>query len=157
MRLSALVVLMFAMLSLANGAVTIGGSVVDETDNPVAGARVVVLAPETSSGVLAAVTSDAAGAFRLELPAAGDYRMRVEREGYFLLTSKVTRLDPASPVDVHLNHLKELAESIDVPYSPPVVDPDQTTQVKRLDSPAILNLPWQQLQLVAPRVHDIRS
>jgi hypothetical protein len=142
MRLSAVALIVLATASLASGAVTISGSVVDETDNPVAGARVFVDAPEPGTGVLAAATSDAAGVFHLEIPASGDYKMHVVREGYFLLTNKVTHLDPASPVDVHLNHLKELAESIDVPYSPPVIDPEQTTAVKHLDGQAILNLPY---------------
>ena len=38
--------------------------------------------------------------------------------------------------------MKELAESIDVPYSPPQIDPDQTGEVKRIDGQAILNLPY---------------
>ena len=141
MHLSAVAVLALATVSLATAAVTISGSVVDETDNPVAGARVSVDAQE-GSGVLGAATSDAAGIFRIEIPDAGDYPIRVAREGYFLLTNRVTHLDPAQPVDIHLTHLKELAESMDVPYSPPVIDPDQTGEVKRLDGQAILNLPY---------------
>ena len=66
----------------------------------------------------------------------------MEREGFFLLTNKATHLDTGTPIEIHLTHLKELAESIDVPYSPPVVDPDQTGEVKRLDGQAILNLPY---------------
>jgi Carboxypeptidase regulatory-like domain len=126
-------------VNMAAAAVTITGSVVDETGNPVAGARVTAEAPDTTS---AAATTDAAGVFRFDLAAAGDYQLRVAREGFFLLTNKTTRLDPATPVEVHLTHLKELAESIDVPYSPPQVDPDQTGEVKRLDGQAILNLPY---------------
>src|SRR5579872_6396416 len=123
MHLPAVALIALAMVSVANAAVTVSGSVVDETDNPVASARVVVVDTTSASpgASLAAATSDAAGAFRIEVPATGDYQLRVEREGYFLLTSEVTHLDPASPLDVRLNHLKELAESIDVPYSPPVV------------------------------------
>ena len=126
-------------VNIAAAAVTITGSVVDETGNPVAGARVTAESPDTTQ---IAATTDAAGIFRFDLSAAGDYQLRVAREGFFLLTNKVTRLDPGTPVEVHLTHLKELAESIDVPYSPPQVDPDQTGEVKRLDGQAILNLPY---------------
>lgn len=129
----------------ATAAVTISGSVVDETGNPVAGARVIAEpaeSPAAGATTLAAATSDAAGIFRFDLPAAGNYELLVEREGFFLLTSRNTSLDPAAPVDIHLTHLKELAESIDVPYSPPVVDPDQTAEMKRLDGQTILNLPY---------------
>ncbi len=129
-----LALILAAACTLAAASVTISGSVVDETGNPVAGARVI-------SGTVAS-TTDAAGIFRLELPAAGNYPLRVEREGYFLLTNKETHFDPSSPIEIQLSHLKELAESMDVPYSPPVVDPDQTSQVKRLDGQTILNLPY---------------
>lgn len=133
-------ILLFLLTAhIAVAAVTITGSVVDETGNPVAGARVTA---EPSDTTPAAATSDAAGIFRFNVPAPGDYQLRVAREGFFLLTNKVTHLDPSTPVEVHLTHLKELAESIDVPYSPPQVDPDQTGEVKRLDGQAILNLPY---------------
>jgi hypothetical protein len=134
------VLLFLLTVNMAAAAVTITDSVVDETGNPVAGARVTAEAPDTTSS---AATSDAAGVFRFDLASPGDYQLRVVREGFFLLTNKATtRLDPATPIEIHLTHLKELAESIDVPYSPPVVDPDQTGEVKRLDGQTILNLPY---------------
>jgi hypothetical protein len=141
-KVCALAWLAMATACAASGAVTIAGSVVDETGNPVAGARVIADSPEPGGGVLAAATSDAAGVFRFDLAAAGDYQLRVEREGFFLLTNKATHLDPTAPIEVHLTHQKELAGSIDVAYSPPVVDPDQTGEVKRVDGQAILNLPY---------------
>src|SRR4051812_7917991 len=135
----ALLALMIA--GAAHGAIIVSGSVVDETGNPVAGARVTADSGGTPGTIAGAGTSNAAGSFRFEISAAGDYRLRVEREGFFLLTNTFTHLD-SNPVDIHLTHLKELAESIDVPYSPPVVDPEQTAEVKRLDGQVILNLPF---------------
>ncbi len=132
----ALIVLATAYAAIA--AVTITGSVVDETGNPVVGARVIVEA----GGATVAGTSNAAGIYRLEIPAPGNYQLRVQREGFFLLTNRDTHFDPAVPTDIHLTHLKELSESINVPYSPPVVDPEQTSEVKRLDAQVILNLPY---------------
>ena len=126
----------------ASAAVTVSGTVADETGNPIAGARVSVIAPGVERRPIAAVTSAAAGAFRFDLPAAGEYQLRVQREGFFLLVNQHTYLEPSVPLDIHLVHLKELAESIDVPYSPPVVDPEQTAEVKHLDGQAILNLPY---------------
>ncbi len=133
-----------AAVLAARGGVTVSGSVVDETGNPVAGARVVAEIADSANpaAIVAAATTDAAGVFRFDIPAPGNYQIRVTREGFFLLTNKETYLDPASPIDIHLAHLKELSESIDVPYSPPVVDPDQTGEVKRLDGQTILNLPY---------------
>ena len=81
-------------VNIAAAAVTITGSVVDETGNPVAGARVTAEASDTAS---VAATTDAAGVFRFDLAAAGDYQLRVAREGFFLLTTKSPASTPAHP------------------------------------------------------------
>jgi hypothetical protein len=131
-------VIALSMTTAAAYAVTVTGSIVDETGNPVPGARI----SAESGGVTATASSDASGVYRMEVSAAGDYGLRVEREGFFLLTKPGTHLDPAAPLDIHLTHLRELAESVNVSYSPPVVDPDATNEVKRLDGQTILNLPF---------------
>jgi hypothetical protein len=51
-------------------------------------------------------------------------------------------LDGGSPLEIQMNHLKELAESLDVHYSPPVIDPQQTSDTKQLNSQEILNIPY---------------
>jgi hypothetical protein len=130
------VLAMLAMPAVAAGAITISGRVVDENDAPVSEA--VITAPQTHSSA----TSDATGAFRLELPAAGDYAIQAQRDGFFLFTEQHTELDEGTPLEIHLNHLKELAESLDVHYSPPVIDPEQTTDTKRLNNQEILNIPY---------------
>ncbi len=98
---------------------------------------------------------------RWRCPAAGDFQLRVAREGFFLLTDKAAHLDSATPVEVHLTHLRELAESIDVKYAPPQADPDQTSEVKHIDGQEILNLPYaasqdyrQALQLMPGAIQD---
>ncbi|HVW86469.1 MAG TPA: hypothetical protein VHB50_17405, partial [Bryobacteraceae bacterium] len=69
---------------------------------------------------------------------------------FFLFSNPGLNLDPDSPLEIHLNHLKELAESVDVRYSPPVIDPAQTSDTKQLHSPDILNVPY-------PASQDYRS
>src|SRR3569833_143266 len=122
--IAAFVIALF-LTPLAAYAVTVKGSVLDETGNPVAGARITA----ESGGATVTASSNASGVYLMEVPAAGDYRLRVEREGFFLVTNLSARLDPAAPLDIHLTHLRELAESVNVSYSPPVVDPDATTDV----------------------------
>jgi hypothetical protein len=135
--IAALAIAFFATAAAAH-AIVVSGSVVDETGNPVAGARITFdLGGAPVSGM-----SNASGVYRIEIPSAGEYQLRVEREGFFLLTKERMFLDAAAPLDIHLTHLRELAESIDVPYSPPVVDPEATNEVKRLDGQTILNLPY---------------
>src|SRR6185312_1140069 len=134
----AVLVIAFSMTTTAAYAVTVTGSVLDDTGNPVQGARITAQSGEAT----ATASSNASGVYHIEVPAAGDYRLRVEREGFFLLTEPATHLDPATPLDIHLTHLRELSESMDVSYSPPVLDPESTNEVKRLDGQTILNLPY---------------
>ncbi len=139
MRKLALAVL--AAAQILSAGINVNGSVTDETGNPVAGARVTFSAPESSSTSAVAMT-DAAGAFHAELPAAGAYALIVQREGFFLVNDRSVPFDAATPIEIRMTHLKELAESVNVAYSPPVVDAEQTAEVKRLDGQSILNLPY---------------
>ncbi|MEP6715070.1 MAG: carboxypeptidase regulatory-like domain-containing protein [Terriglobia bacterium] len=142
-----------ALLTCAQAAtqVTIAGKVIDENGAPVKGAHIVILA----AGVLKAppgggVTSDATGLFHLEIPAEGIYQVRADCEGYFEFRHQSVNLDPDSPLEIQMNHLKELAESVDVRYSAPAIDPEQTSDSKRLHAPDLLNVPY-------PASQDYRS
>jgi hypothetical protein len=152
-------------------AITINGKLVDENGAPVQGARVSAelsgpvpgagaqpapaagIAPKENAGArkpTEGVTSDAAGLFRLDIPAAGTYQVRAEHEGFFVFSSVAVNLDSCSPLEIHMSHRKELAESVDVRYSPPVIDPEQTSDTKQLHGPEILNVPF-------PASQDYRS
>ncbi|MDP9169108.1 MAG: carboxypeptidase-like regulatory domain-containing protein, partial [Acidobacteriota bacterium] len=142
---------LLAVAQLAAATVVIMGKVVDENGAPVKGAHIVALAPGVVKAPLGGgVTSDAAGLFRLEIAAEGIYQVRADREGYFEFRHQNVNLDPDSPLEIQLNHLKELAESVDVRYSAPVIDPEQTSDAKRLQAPDILNVPY-------PASQDYRS
>jgi hypothetical protein len=147
---------LIAAVALANGAaigfeaVAVTGRVIDETGAPVRGA-VVTAAPTAQPGHNAgSASSDAAGIFRLTLPANGHYAVRAERDGYFVFTNPDLELNADGPVEIRLAHLKELAESVDVNYSPPVIDPQQTSDSERLNNEEILNIPF-------PAQQDYRS
>jgi hypothetical protein len=80
---------------------TVHGSVVDETTNtPVALARVTAL--EGDSVVAGPITANAEGRFRLSLPGAGPYRLRVERLGYPVHTSLEFRVDAFESVEIEI-------------------------------------------------------
>src|SRR5581483_3670180 len=131
----------------AFGAVTITGKVVDENEAPVRGVLVSV-APSTQPSSAQTLTgagsasSDAAGVFHLTLPSSGHYALRAARDGFFVFTNPDLELAPNAPVEIRLAHLKELAESVDVNYSPPVIDPQQTSDSERLNNEEILNIPY---------------
>ncbi len=132
-------------------AASVSGKVVDENGAPVAGVRITALAPgSVKAAVALGVTTDAAGLFRIDIPAGGMYQVRAEREGFFQFINQSLNLDPDAPLEIHLSHLRELAESVDVHYSPPVVDPEQTADTKTLNAPDLLNVPY-------PASQDYRS
>ncbi len=129
-----------AAMAAPDSALRITGKVLDENGAPVRDVRVTAL--ETGAVAPFTAGTDAAGEFSMEVPAAGTYRIQAEREGYFLFTQQNVTLDESTRLEIQLTHLKELAESVDVNYSPPVVDPEQTSDTKRLNSQEILNIPY---------------
>jgi len=136
-----LLALTLLVTSLAAGA-AVTGKVVDENGAPVKEARITAIAAGDPANPVTAATSDLAGTFHLELAAAGSYRIQAEREGFFLFTQQDVALDEETPLEIHMNHLRELAESVDVHYSQPVIDPGQTSDTTRLNSQEILNIPY---------------
>src|SRR5215831_19444897 len=120
--------------------VAISGRVVDENGTGVAGARVEFRI--TDGGVVVA-SSDPAGNFRATLPASGTYSMRAERSGYFLYTNRAQQFESgASQLVIRMNHQQEFADHIDVTYSAPAIDPQQTSERKELNNTEIQAVPY---------------
>src|SRR5690348_11990855 len=136
-------------ISLAAPAATVSvaGRVTDENGVAVKGARVEAV---SGTGTFAAVSDDA-GDFKLQLPAAGEYQIRAEQPGFFVYSGKsIAFQEGPNQLTIALNHLRELSESIDVSYSPPIVDPQQTDEQKQLNSVEVLEIPY-------PASQDFRS
>jgi len=53
-------------------------------------------------------------------------------------------------IAITLNHVRELVESVDVVYSPPTIDPAETSDRKQLNTVEIMSVPY-------PAAQDIRS
>jgi hypothetical protein len=141
-RLLLLACIVFSVLTaglLAQEGVSITGKVVDENGTPVRDA-LVTLSSSAMSDVT--TTSDAAGLFHIQVPTAGIYRIESRREGFFLFSEAAVGVDAGTPLELRMNHLKELAESVNVHYSPPVIDPSQTSDTKQLNNQQILNVPF---------------
>ena len=126
--------------------VRLSGRVVDENGVAVEGARVEVGA--TESAVVA--RSDAAGSFSLTLTEPGDYPARAERLGFFLFTGAFSLQEGENHAVITMNHLQEFAESIDVVYSPPAIDPEEPSDERRLTNVEIIEAPY-------PSPHDLRN
>src|ERR1039458_573793 len=128
--------------------VAITGRVVDENGAAGEGARVEGhgagrVGCRGAEGVAIAASSAPAGNFRASLPAAGEYAIRAERLGFFLFTVSRQEFE-AGPhqLTIRLNHLQEFADKIDVTYSPPAIDPQQTSERKELTNTEIEAVPY---------------
>jgi hypothetical protein len=121
--------------------ISITGKVVDETGSAVAGARLELQPVDTGAAVVA--FSDRAGSFSLTLPAAGGYRIHAVRQGFFVLNEgPQTFSSGQNLLTVALIHQKELAESIDVVYSPPAIDLQEPAERKELDNTQVQSVPY---------------
>ncbi len=119
----------------------VAGRVVDETGAGVAGARIEFRA---SGAVPVTASSDPAGNFSLTLPSEGEYALRAERPGFFVYQGGGPQRFAAGPnqLTITLNHLQEYTERVDVTYSPPVIDPQQASDLKELDNAEIQAIPF---------------
>jgi hypothetical protein len=116
--------------------VTITGRIVDENGAGVGGARVAL-------GSGPSVISDPTGAFSVDLPGAGQYLARVERDGFFPL--KDFPVDIAADTrEVHLtiNHAREVFESTKVSASTGELDIDNTASERKLTGVEIIDIPY---------------
>jgi Carboxypeptidase regulatory-like domain/TonB-dependent Receptor Plug Domain len=133
----------FALCSTALAQVAVSGRVVDETGAAVSGARVVLRPSADGAATETAASSDLAGNFTLRAPAAGEYDLRVEREGFYVFTSKAQQLGEApNQLVITLNHQQEYPEKVEVKGSPPGIDPQQPADKRALTSTEIQAIPY---------------
>ncbi len=76
-------------------------------------------------------------------------QLRVEKEGYY---STFSSIEPtvSLEIEVTLNHLKEIKETVDVHESPPMIESSQTESQERLTGIDVINIPY-------PSSHDYRN
>ncbi len=122
--------------------------VTDENDVPVAAARAVL----SMAGAQNPIRQDTDYSGKAEFTGLnpGSYQITVEKEGFYVLTSKDIQVGLTQRVDITLNHQQELHESMNVTYSPPAVDPTQTEMTEGLTGQEIIDLPY-------PTTRDIRQ
>ena len=133
--------LTFSACAALYAQVAITGRVVDETGVGIGGARVELRPAEGGQATVS--SSDPAGNFRTTLPAAGTYSVRAERAGFFLYTNRGQDFEAgASQLTIRMNHQQEFADHVDVVYSPPAIDPQETSERKELNNTEIQSVPY---------------
>ncbi|MEW5978029.1 MAG: TonB-dependent receptor [Acidobacteriota bacterium] len=146
------VLLAIGLPSESRGQVGLGGRVTDENNVPVSDVRI-VLRPAAESPHIPAVQmlSNSTGEFRCRLDIPGHYLASAEREGYFRLQDQPLLLvEGENQVVLVLNHQRQLVESLDVQYSPPTVDFEQTHPKTTLTNNQVLDIPY-------PTTQDLRN
>jgi hypothetical protein len=129
--------------------VQMAGKVVDENGVIVIGAKLTFSLPGTPIPVIA--ITDEAGRFLLPPLPAGTYELRVEKPGFYVYLDHSFALSQASgPIEIVLNHQREFGETVNVVYSPPVIDPQQVAAQNTLHAEEIIEMPY-------PSTHDFRS
>jgi len=116
-------------------------TVKDEIGTPVAG---VLLRLTGAQGLAAEASTDAAGHCVLPTLVPGTYRLQAEKAGFYSPAPLELTLQPSArrTVEITLAHLQEYRERVEVRYTPPPVDPEQTTATSTLTATDIINLPY---------------
>jgi hypothetical protein len=146
-------IVLAAVPALGTAQVRLTGRVLDETRVAVPRASISLQpqppassspGPPPPSAVPSPQTvSDQAGSFHIEVPAAGRYLLRAEREGFFLLENDPVDLDAgANEITIVLHHQREVHESIEVSYSPAAVDLEQPASEESVTANDILFVPY---------------
>ncbi len=114
-------------------------TVLDENQVPVPGAQVSLTG--TTTGTSRRAETDYAGHCQLSGLNPARYNVRVQKEGFFVLSLSDIDVGPGK-LELVLNHQLELVEHVNVIYSPPLIDPANTTAKQELTSQNIVDLPY---------------
>ena len=135
--------------SLEAAAGDISGRVIDENGLAVAGAVLTLGGPGLPDPLTA--TCDEFGRFILQSIPPGNYRLKAEKVGYYAyVLGDYTVSGPGARIEVVLNHRQEFEETVNVVYSAPAIDPQETAAQKTLTSEEIIDIPY-------PASHDFRN
>ncbi len=115
------------------------GVVSDENGVPVGAAQIKL---QNGGGKTYEAETDAAGRFALHNLSAGDYKVGVRKQGFFLLSGKALTLHAGpNEVNLTLNHAQELHEQVQVTAPPNQIDPQDTAQRSTLTAGDIRDIP----------------
>src|SRR5271155_2778045 len=115
------------------------GLVLDENNVPVASAQIKL---EDSTAHLYRTETDGAGRFSLKNLPAGDYKVEVRKEGFFVLAGRDLTLQPGpNELTLTINHTQEVHEQVQVSAPANQIDPQDTAQRNTLTSRDIRDIP----------------
>jgi hypothetical protein len=139
---------------LASAQVRMAGRVTNENNLPVAGARVTmedIPATRTWEAI-----SDPTGSVLLQLPAAGAYSLKVDREGFYVVSEPLVTVpvtpagEPPFEVHISLQSIHDIHSTVEVKGDPGLIDMDRVTPQSTLSSRTLYDVPF-------PNQNSLRS
>ena len=127
----------------------LSGRVVDDNGLAVEGALVTL----SGSGLPAPMyrSSDEVGRFLFPAVPPGECEIKVDKPGFYAFVSKsVSVREGSNALEVVLNRKQEYEEKVNVVYSAPIIDREETALQTTLTSEEIIDIP-------VPATHDFRS
>src|SRR5579872_5445959 len=122
-------------------------TVLDENGVAIPSARITLQAPPQAAWHC---QTDYTGRCRFPGLAAGQYELRVEKEGFYALAQPALQVTTASNIDVTISHQQEVREIVNVQESAPAIDPAQVSSQETLTGLDVINM-------VFPVTHDYRN
>jgi Carboxypeptidase regulatory-like domain len=122
-------------------------TVVDENGVAVASARVSLQSPSQPA---ARCETDFNGRCQFPTLSAGQFDLRVEKEGFYQLDQPSVQIANNSTIEVAISHQQEVRETVDVHESPPAIDPAQIAAQETISGLDVLNI-------VYPNTNDYRN
>jgi Carboxypeptidase regulatory-like domain len=118
---------------------TCSGLVLDENGVPVPAAQ---LKLQDASARIYRTETDGAGRFALKNLPAGDYKLEVRKQGFFLIAARPVTLQPGpNELNLTMNHAEEVHEQVQVTARPNQIDPQDTAQRDTLTARDIRDIP----------------
>src|SRR5580704_4573633 len=118
---------------------TCTGLVLDENGVPVAAAQ---LKLEDNTTRLYRTETDGAGRFTLRNLPAGDFKLEVRKQGFFVIANRAVALQPGpNELNLILNHAEEVHEHVRVTTPANQIDPQDTAQRNTLTARDIRDIP----------------
>jgi hypothetical protein len=126
----------------------VAGRAIDENDAGIPGVDVAI---RNAAGQEWHATTGPTGAFHVQLPSEGLYFFAAAQPGYLPVKNLAINVTAdIGPVDLVLNHAKEVLQSVDVSGTPPTIDVEQTQSERELTGIQIMDIPY-------PSTHSLRE
>ncbi|HTV54539.1 MAG TPA: TonB-dependent receptor, partial [Terriglobia bacterium] len=119
---------------------TLSVKVLSEDGTPVGSAQIILTRAKGTQSFRG--ETDYSGGFKFTALPTGLYRLRAQKEGFYVTSLTKLDLEETESATITLNHLRKVAESVKVVYTPPMIDPSQTASSSSLNSRQIIDLPY---------------